>query len=157
MDSEAHRRWRKANAAATALLLLPLLAASPANGERRGTFKGPVEATVIEVIDGDTFLAEAHVWPGHSVTVNIRIRGIDAPEMKSRCGTERDAALRARATLGELIAKGSVSLTNIGGAKYYGRVLADVATPEGLSLGPELLDRALVRPYRGGKRDGWCG
>ncbi|MBA3446341.1 MAG: thermonuclease family protein [Pseudaminobacter sp.] len=126
--------------------------------EARATksFRGPVEATVLQVIDGDTFLAEAHVWPGHSVRVNIRIRGIDAPEMKSRCEAERAAALHARAVLSELVGQG-VSISNIGGAKYYGRVLADVATATGDTVSAIMLDRKIVRPYGGGKRLGWCG
>src|SRR5690606_39233702 len=87
---------------------------------------GPVEARILRVLDGDTFEAEARVWPGHSVRVNVRIRGIDAPEIKSRCGAER------RAALSELLGE-RVSLWNIGSAKYYGRVLADVETAEGTS------------------------
>ncbi|MGO4833625.1 thermonuclease family protein, partial [Rhizobiaceae sp. 2RAB30] len=134
-----------------------IVTVAPVEAARRKPFPGPVEATVIDVIDGDTFLAEAHVWPGHSVTVNIRIRGIDAPEMKARCGKEREAALTARNALHALISAATISLSNIAGAKYYGRVLADVATRDGLSVGPALLDRALVRPYAGGKRGGWCG
>jgi micrococcal nuclease len=127
----------------------------PAEAAKR--FKGPVEATVIEIIDGDTFLADAHVWPGHSVRVNIRVRGIDAPEMKSRCESERLAALHARAVLAELLADGAVSISNIGGAKYYGRVLADVATQDGAAVSEIMLEREIVRPYRGGKRRSWCG
>jgi endonuclease YncB( thermonuclease family) len=134
-----------------------IVVCAPGEAARRKPFEGPVEATVIDVIDGDTFLAEAHVWPGHSVTVNIRIRGIDAPEMKARCGKEREAALLARDELHALISGASIRLSNIGGAKYYGRVLADVATQDGLSVGPALLARALVRPYSGGRRGGWCG
>lgn len=132
-----------------------LLAGGPADAAKN--FKGPVEATVVEVIDGDTFLAEAHVWPGHSVRVNIRVRGIDAPEMKSRCEGERAAALHARAVLAELIGRGAISISNIGGAKYYGRVLADVATGDGAAVSDIMLERNLVRPYRGGKRRSWCG
>lgn len=156
MKSVAQRRLIKGMAAA-AVTLGSLLAMSPAEAGRSTAFKGPVEASVVEIIDGDTFLAEAHVWPGHFVTVNIRIRGIDAPEMKSRCEKERDAALRARAELASLIEDGPIRLTNIGGAKYYGRVLAEVATKDGLSVGQALLARALVRPYSGGRRDSWCG
>ena len=120
-------------------------------------FRGPVAATVLHVIDGDTFLADAIVWPGQSVRVNVRIRGIDAPEMKSRCPAEHDAALQARDVLEDLLGKGSVSISNIGGAKYYGRVLADVATQDGAPVADEMLSRNLVRPYSGGRRQGWCG
>lgn len=153
MVSRARRGRTRETIAAVAVIIM---AVGPVEAARRKPFPGPVEATVIDVIDGDTFLAEAHVWPGHSVTVNIRIRGIDAPEMKARCGKEREAALLARDQLMALISGASIRLSNIGGAKYYGRVLADVATQDGRSVGPALLARALVRPYGGGKRGGWC-
>lgn len=133
-----------------------LICSTPALAGAMKSFRGPVEATVLQVIDGDTFLAEAHVWPGHSVRVNIRIRGIDAPEMKSRCEAERAAALHARAVLADLVG-GAVSISNIGGAKYYDRVLADVATENGDAVSAIMLDRKIVRPYRGGKRMSWCG
>jgi micrococcal nuclease len=140
-----------------AMLAVAFLLSPAASAEAAKSFKGPVEATVIEIIDGDTFLAEAHVWPGHSVRVNIRVRGIDAPEMKSRCERERLAALHAREVLAELLGTGAVSISNIGGAKYYGRVLADVATPDGSAVSEIMLARDIVRPYRGGKRRSWCG
>lgn len=132
-----------------------LIALAPARAAK--TFRGPVEAAVLQVIDGDTFLAEALVWPGQSIRINIRIRGIDAPEMKSRCAAEHEAALRAREALEKLIGDGFISISNIGGAKYYGRVLADVETSEGAMVGDELIARSLARPYAGGRRQGWCG
>lgn len=140
-------------AAPVAAVLLALIAPA-AQAE---TFRGPVEATVLDVLDGDTFLADALIWPGQSIRINIRIRGIDAPEMKSRCAAEHRAALRARHALREMIGNGLVSISNIGGAKYYGRVLADVATGEGAPVADALLAHGLVRPYRGGRRQGWCG
>jgi len=120
------------------------------------TFHGPVEAIVVKVLDGDTFLADAAVWPGQTVRVNIRIRGIDAPEMKARCDAERIAAVRARDKLAELLAGEPVAISNIAGAKYYGRVLADVFTSDGLEIALVLIDQHLVRPYAGGRRAGWC-
>lgn len=120
-------------------------------------FRGPVEATVVRVLDGDTFVADAAVWPGQTLRVNVRIRGIDAPEMKARCAAERSAAERARDELAELLGGHPVSISNIAGAKYYGRVLADVATAQGLEVGREMIERQLVRAYEGGRREGWCG
>ncbi len=121
------------------------------------TFPGPVEATVLKVLDGDTFLADAMVWPGHTIRINIRIRGIDAPEMKSRCDAERVAAQKARDDLVDLLRDGAVAVSNISGAKYYGRVLADVTTASGRSVAPIMLGDRLVRPYGGGRRAPWCG
>jgi micrococcal nuclease len=120
-------------------------------------FRGPVEAVVVEVLDGDTFLAEATVWPGHSVRVNVRIRGIDAPEMKARCEAERTAAEEARDALALLFGEGPIAISNISGAKYYGRVLADVTTADGQGVASVLLGEKLVRPYGGGRREAWCG
>jgi micrococcal nuclease len=131
--------------------------ASPDASARSKTFAGPVEALVVDVLDGDTFVADALVWPGQTIRVNIRIRGIDAPEMKSRCAEEHLAAGKARDALAALLGEGSVSISNIAGAKYYGRVLADVATGSGVNVAPALLSAALVRPYKGGRRRGWCG
>lgn len=118
---------------------------------------GPVAADVERVLDGDTFVAVVHVWPGHAVRVSVRIRGIDAPETKSRCTAEREAAQAARAMLDALLAGGPVSLANIGGGKYYGRVLADVIAADGREAARVLLDGGLARPYRGGKRQAYCG
>src|SRR5690606_8029524 len=109
------------------------------------------------VIDGDTFVADALVWPGHSVRVNVRIRGIDAPEMRSRCGFEKAAAVQARTALAGLLESGPLSLSNIAGAKYYGRVLADVVTRDGFEVAAVMLGWEFVRPYAGGKRESWCG
>jgi micrococcal nuclease len=131
------------------------LACLPASAAK--LFRGPVEATVVEVLDGDTFLAEALVWPGHTVRVNVRIRGIDAPEMKARCNAERTAALKAREALASLFGDGTVAISNISGAKYYGRVLADVTTADGHAVASVLLGERLVRPYGGGRRGAWCG
>lgn len=118
---------------------------------------GPVEARVLRVIDGDTFLAEALVWPGHSVRVNVRIRGIDAPEMRSKCEKERKAAQHARLLLEGLIDGLPVKVHNVGGDKYYGRVLADVTNAQGSSVSEELLRADAVRPYEGKKRIPFCG
>jgi len=120
------------------------------------TFPGPVEARVLRVIDGDTFVAEALVWPGHSVRVAVRIRGIDAPEIRSRCPAEKKAARRSRAALSRLIGEGPVSISAIGGGKYYGRVLADVADARGHAVAVKMLRLGMARPYFGGRREAFC-
>ncbi len=139
---------------AAVLGLLANLTPLPASAAK--LFRGPVEAVVLEVLDGDTFLAEAIVWPGHTVRVNVRIRGIDAPEMKARCDAERAAAEKARDALDSLFGEEPVAISNISGAKYYGRVLADVTTSGGQGVASILLGEKLVRPYEGGRRGAWC-
>jgi endonuclease YncB( thermonuclease family) len=132
-------------------LLIPAIDAAASD-----LLRGPVEARVVRVIDGDTFEAEALVWPGHMVHVNIRIRGIDAPELRGRCETEKQAAREAKAVLARLIAEQAVLVSNIGGDKYYGRVVADVADERGQDVALLLLGLAVVRQYAGGTRVPFC-
>lgn len=124
-----------------------------ADASGRVTIEGPVSATVIKVIDGDTLLVRAMPWPQHSVDVYVRLRGIDAPELKARCETERFAARTARRVLGEKVPEASeVRLSRISGDKYFGRVLADVHLEDGSDPAEDLLAGGYVRHYGGGKR-----
>lgn len=145
-------RFSFAAVAVTAALALPAQSVAA----RKDVIAGPIEARVIRVVDGDTFLAEARIWPRQTIEVSVRIRGIDAPELRSRCAAEKAAAERSRAALEELIASGPVTISNVGGGKYYGRVLADVATKDGVQVATALLEKALVRVYRGGRRVRYC-
>lgn len=111
---------------------------------------------MLRVIDGDTFVAEAQIWPGHTIRTSVRIRGIDAPEMRSRCAAEKKAARRSRAVLARLIGDGPVTISAIGSAKYYGRVLADVADSRGRPVAASMLGLGMARPYNGGKREAFC-
>lgn len=129
-------------------LLVPLLLLGTALPAAGGDIvAGPVETRVVRVVDGDTFVAEAMVWPRHWVRVTVRIRGIDAPELRSRCAAERTAAERAREALSHLLGDGPVAVGNIGGDKYYGRVLADVTGAGGRAVGPAMLGLGAARAY----------
>jgi len=138
------------------LLIIPALGVHFLYAKKRDTIAGPVFARVISIYDGDTIEVLAKVWPGHQINVRVRIRGIDAPEMRGRCATEREAAIDARNRLRGLIASQPVRLTNIRGGKYFGRVLADVEASSGRDMEEMLLAAGLVRPYRGKRRKGWC-
>ena len=72
---------------------LLLLAASTPASER---IPGPIPAELIRVVDGDTLLVTARVWPGHRVDTRVRLLGIDAPELRSLCAEEREQARAAR-------------------------------------------------------------
>ena len=53
---------------------------------------------VTDVYDGDSLTAEIALWPGHYVQAKVRIRGIDAPEIRGKCEAERQQARLARDT-----------------------------------------------------------
>lgn len=113
-------------------------------------------AEVLRVIDGDTFEARVRLWPGLELTTRVRLRGIDAPELKSACADEFNRARLAREALEALLAEGHVAIFNIGPDKYHGRVVADAAAGRTPDVSAALLAAGHARPYRGGRRSGWC-
>jgi endonuclease YncB( thermonuclease family) len=113
-------------------------------------------AEVLRVIDGDTFEARVNVWPGLAVTTKVRLRGIDAPELKARCPEERTLAEAARDALRDLLAEGGVTLSAVVPDKYGGRVDADAATRSTANVSAELLAKGHGRRYAGGHRLTWC-
>lgn len=110
---------------------------------------------VIRAIDGDTFEARVRL-PAQEVTTRIRLRGIDAPELKAGCAEELQMAEAATAALRDLLRQGEVAIYNIGPDKYAGRIVADVATKRVGNVSAALITTGHVRAYNGGHRNGWC-
>jgi endonuclease YncB( thermonuclease family) len=111
---------------------------------------------VIRTIDGDTFEARVHLWPGLDLTTRVRLRGIDAPELKASCPLELQMAEAASDALRGLLGEGEVTIFNIGPDKYQGRVVADVTTKRTGNVSSALLAVGRARSYNGGRRSGWC-
>lgn len=135
------------------LLCLPLLAtAAPPR------LYGPYLADHVSTYDGDTFTARVYIWPQLSVRANVRIRGIDSPELSRRGGVsacEKELAVMARSFAEAFLSRGSVVLTNVKPDKYGGRINANVSV-NGENLADELIRAGHARPYGGGKRGQWC-
>jgi endonuclease YncB( thermonuclease family) len=113
-------------------------------------------AEVLRVIDGDTFEARVHLWPGLDITTKIRLRGIDAPELRAKCASERTMAEAARDALGAMLADGTVGISGVTLDKYGGRVVADAGTRSVANVSSEMLAKGHARRYAGGRRRGWC-
>jgi len=111
---------------------------------------------VIRTIDGDTFEARVHLGPGLEPTTRVRLRGIDAPELKASCAQELQMAEAAASALRSLLGDGGVMISNIGPDKYAGRVVADAATRRTGNVSTAMLTAGHARPYGGGHRNGWC-
>ena len=112
-------------------------------------------ALVLLVTDGDTFRARVEVWPGMEAITAVRIRGIDTPELRGKCASEKEKAVAARERLRALLAAGPVHLFHVEPDKYSGRVDADVSV-NGTSIAGILVKEGLARPYTGGVRASWC-
>jgi micrococcal nuclease len=86
---------------------------------------------VIKVYDGDTLTVAAPLYNGSTSTIldiyrfNIRLRGIDAPEIKSSGSVEKMLAIKSRDALSGIVMNKTVILRNIETEKY-GRLLCDV-------------------------------
>ena len=134
-------------------LLLAGWAGAASAGE---VLPGPYSGTVERVVDGDTLAVRVTGWLQQELTVLVRVRGIDAPELRARCASEKTQAQQAADALERLVANGAVVLTRIEGDKYFGRVVADVATPDGKHVAAALMAAGLARDYDGAARKTWC-
>jgi endonuclease YncB( thermonuclease family) len=141
--------------AARTAAALPLPAVQTPALESRSRTAHP--ADVLRVLDGDTFEARVHVWPGLDITTKVRLRGIDAPELKAKCSGERAKAEASRTALSAILAEGAVEISRVGIDKYGGRVDADAATTSTPNVSAALLRAGAVRSYNGGRRQSWCG
>jgi endonuclease YncB( thermonuclease family) len=110
---------------------------------------------VVQVSDGDTFLARIRIDGGREAVTRVRLRGIDTAEMEAQCAAERQLAERARSALRALLREGDVAITNVGSDRY-GRLLADVSTRTSMNITEVMLRSGHGRRYDGGHRDGWC-
>lgn len=99
------------------------------------------------VVDGDTIK--------NSDSGYIRILGIDTPEIKGQCKSEKDKAVQAKKYL-QSILESSKEIKVVGNkADKYGRLLAFVYA-DGVSVSGLMLQANLARVYDGGKRESWC-
>lgn len=100
------------------------------------------------VVDGDTFRMAGE---------RIRIADIDTPETHpARCPQEAERGEAATRRLHALLNQGAISLEAIDrDTDRYGRKLRIVSV-DGAGVGETLITEGLARPYKGGRRAGWC-
>lgn len=116
-----------------------------------------VPARVGYIVDGDTFAARVLLQDDIEISVRVRLRNVDTPELHGQCIEEIIMANIARDRLSQLIPVGSVvELKNVKDDKYLGRIDANVIMPDGRDAGDLLVAEKLGRPYSGGRRTGWC-
>lgn len=106
--------------------------------------------------DGDTCtftIPDVHPLLGERI--GVRIRGIDAPEIRGKCEAEKALARVARDRLRALFAEAvRIDLVNVSRGKYF-RIIADVEA-DGINVADILLQEGLGRGYSGEARESWC-
>lgn len=121
---------------------------------------GPVQATVLNVKDGDTVDVIAAIWLGQTVRTSVRLLGIDTPELRGDCLEEVQKAEEARDYLRSQVPTGAVvSLSSVRYDKYGQRVVGQVSLPDGRDLSQMMIEHRFARPVGVGAfhRVSWCG
>ncbi|MCH9845482.1 MAG: thermonuclease family protein [Alphaproteobacteria bacterium] len=113
-------------------------------------------AEIIRIIDGDTFEANIAIFPKQIVTNRIRLRHIDAPELKGACHNEKQLANNAKTYLQKILPMGSAIRLNDVSYDSFGRVLATVSHQTYGDIGALLMQQNLAIPYQRGKKNHWC-
>ena len=104
---------------------------------------------VIKTYDGDTItIASKLPYPESPLyRFQVRLRGIDCPEIKGATEDEKKMALCAKKEMEELVLQKTVILKNVGTEKY-GRLLADVYI-NNICINEHMLKQRLAVKYDG--------
>jgi len=108
------------------------------------------QATIMRIVDGDTFDADVDLGFHTISRQRFRILGYSAPEIS---GIEREMGGKARAKLEEVLPIHSVVRLTSTKTEKFGRWLADVTLSSGKSLAAYLVKEDYGVPWDGsGKR-----
>ncbi|MCC9625623.1 thermonuclease family protein [Thalassospira sp. MA62] len=107
--------------------------------------------------DGDTVYVAIPGLPNEIAKMSVRVRGVDTPEIRGKCESEKQLAYQARDYARKRLKSAkSVQFCEPEWGRYGGRVVASVRI-DGSALETELIENGLGRPYDGKtKRQPWC-
>ena len=106
-------------------------------------------AEVTRTIDGDTLSVSVSLWPGLTVETDIRVRGIDAPEVsRTGCDAEGEWGAEASDWLAGAFPPGTaVRIEEIEEGTFAGRTIATISRWDGerwVRAADELIERGLA-------------
>jgi micrococcal nuclease len=135
-----------------------VILATKAEGAQKAPSTNSYVYDVIGIYDGDTFYIRMEGLPVELQRIGVRVRGIDTAEMKGKCEVEKRTAAGAKLYTTRMLklSGNRVTLRNLKWDKYGGRVDADVFLANGQKLADNMIMQGYARPYKGGKRAGWC-
>lgn len=108
----------------------------------------------LRAYDGDTVRTPLVVIKGLS-SLSIRVKGIDTPEIRGQCDSEKVLAKKARDRLNEMLV-GEVTVVPVSWDKYGGRFIASIYMKDGKSVADVLIAENLAYKYNGGQKRSWC-
>ena len=136
------------------IIICLITIAVSAYGNSQQTY-GDLICKYVKNYDGDTITVDIpNIHPIIGNNINIRINGIDTPELKGTTGKVKEKAIKAK-RLVEILCKKSkiLELRNIKRGKYF-RIVADVYIDD-CSLADILIRNRLAKYYNGGKKPQW--
>lgn len=118
-------------------------------------YPGTYEVIVIRIHDGDTMTVEIPALPSIiGQHINIRLDGIDTPEMTDKRIEIKSKALAARQFVKDRVSSAKkVEITHLKRDKYF-RIDAKILL-DGKDLSQMLLQEGLAKPYDGGTKSPW--
>ena len=128
----------------------------PAATKAPATYGDVTVSEVTSIYDGDTLRVNIPNWPAIvGSRIPVRVKGIDAPEMRGKCTREITLARQAKQAAVAMVRAGKkIELRNLQRDKYF-RLLADVYVDD-KSLADTLLKAGLAYAYQGGTKKSWC-
>jgi len=140
------------------LLFLLIFTGQPeAKGAKNKLYGALFVDEVVSIYDGDTFKVNIkNLHPLLGERINIRVSGVDTPEIKGKCELEKKLARKAKQiTVSFLRAAKYIELRNVKRGKYF-RIVADVYA-DNESLTQVLLRSGYAVAYSGKKKNkNWC-
>ena len=109
---------------------------------------------VVKVYDGDTITVASKINGLKKSPIykfQIRLNGIDTPEIKTKNQEEKEIALKIRDILSDKILGKDIVLKNIQTEKY-GRLLCEIYLNK-IHINQWLIDQKYAVPYKGGKKN----
>jgi len=135
------------------------------------TFEGQtVTAKICHVHDGDTvtigfdLLATLSTTNSnnkrhHYVKFNMRLLGLDAPEVKlKKTAPHRELEMKAGALVRDVLAQRidtKLVKVHFRGKDKYGRLMGTITQRDGIDINAWLIEQKLAKPYAGKKKESW--
>jgi endonuclease YncB( thermonuclease family) len=122
------------------------------------------EGEIVRIVDGDTLTVKIHLLPGLQYTVDVRAKGVDAPELtRPKCDWEKTIAKEAAEAIEKRFPVGSwVYIENIEEGSFSGRIVADIKQWYGNQRWRTVTMALLEKegrwgvPYKRGQDFDWC-
>ena len=110
---------------------------------------------VIKVIDGDTVKVWHNSVPQHLQETNVRLAGIDTPEIKGKCEKEKELAVKAKKLIEDTLNSANNVKFDVIDRDKYGRYLV-VVHADSININKLLIDKGLAYEYYGSTKQSWC-